>query len=287
MPTTATVVNETTRLCLAFVVVISDTIAQGRGRQVYFTAVLGVGLDGFRLHIDNVGTLFLKGFQHPDNVVTVVVDGVGEIEAATAPLGTGHDKQVGEASAMQAQPCLGAIFLAHLSQGLAVLAINHVEGGGCHPLKACGVDQYVEGVFHTVLDDAVFVDAVDAPRRGIHQMHVRQIKRRQILVVKSRPLAGIGIIGLQCSGRVRICYHGINAGADLLHGLKVFVQLLLHPFFRRELFALLGFFSIVLDTPRQVVIVGLYRIAHAGDSAKAFAPGRGPAWLVFPGFDFF
>ena len=82
----------------------------------------------------------------------------------------------------------------HLSRRVRPSRPTIVKRGRRHPLKA-GVNQYVYRVFGTVMYHAAFVDLADSAGCRIHQMHVGQVKRWQILVVKGRSFTTIGIVG--------------------------------------------------------------------------------------------
>src|ERR1700683_2282922 len=99
-PATA-VISEGARLGLAFTVVIGDTVAQRRRRDIDFGAMLRV-LD-FRLlaDIDDILATLAHGLHHPDEIISVRIDHVGEVKAAAAALRTGDDEQVGKALGMQ------------------------------------------------------------------------------------------------------------------------------------------------------------------------------------------
>ena len=88
------------------------------------------------------------------------------------------------------------------------------------------------------MDDSAFVDLLHALRRGVDQMDVRQVKRRQELIMEGRPLATIGVIRFQSCRRIRVINDLVGAPlftdafADLLHDPEAGVELFLHQFFR-------------------------------------------------------
>ncbi|KAG1648112.1 hypothetical protein GQR58_030097 [Nymphon striatum] len=114
VPLAAAVIGEAPRFGVAFAVVVADAVAQRLGRDVGLGAVLGV-VD-LALLVDD-GVAFVSHVrEHPHDVVAVVVDGVGEVEAAAAALGTGHDEHVRESVAVQPEERAGAFGLPLLAQ---------------------------------------------------------------------------------------------------------------------------------------------------------------------------
>src|SRR5207302_1603651 len=99
-----------------------DAIAQRRGRNVDLSAMLRVRFFQLFADIDAAPAALPHVLQHPHDIVTVRVDRVGEVEAATATLWTGNDEQVGEAVAMQTQERLGPLGLPLFLQGAAAAA---------------------------------------------------------------------------------------------------------------------------------------------------------------------
>src|SRR5512135_3288502 len=94
VPARAAVIRQTPRRGLAMAVVVRETVAQRRRVDIGDAAVLRVRLLRLLLHVDDVETLLSHRLQHPYDVVAVRVDGVGEVEAATAALRSGDDEQV-------------------------------------------------------------------------------------------------------------------------------------------------------------------------------------------------
>src|SRR3546814_4041753 len=56
-------------------------------------------------------------------------------------------------------------------------------------------------------------DPLHAERRGVDQGDVRQVEGGQELVVEGRPLAAVGVVGLQRRRGLRVRHHGVHAGA--------------------------------------------------------------------------
>ena len=71
-------------------------------------------------------------------------------------------------------------------------------------LETRRVDQAVEGILLSRDGDAVFPDALDAFALGVHQMNVRAVEGRQILIMKARPLAELVVPGLQGLRRLAV-----------------------------------------------------------------------------------
>ena len=78
------------------------------------------------------------------------------------------------------------------------------------------------------MDDAAFVDLLHALRRGVDQMDVRQVKRRQELIMEGRPLATIGVIRFKSCRGIRVINDLVDPAPDLLHDPKAGVELFLH-----------------------------------------------------------
>ena len=79
---------------------------------------------------------------------------------------------------------------------------DHIKRGRRHPLKTGGVNQHVYRVFGTVMYHAAFVDLADSAGCRIHQMHMGQVKRWQVLVMKGRSLTPVGVVGLKRAAAV-------------------------------------------------------------------------------------
>src|SRR5207248_123677 len=92
----------------------------------------------FRLltDIDDASAVLVHGLQHPDDIISVRVNYVGEVETAAAALRTSDDEEVGEAAAMQAEERSGPFGLPLFLQGAAPAAPDPIEGGGTHPLES-------------------------------------------------------------------------------------------------------------------------------------------------------
>ena len=109
------------------------------------------------------------------------------------------------------------------------------------------------------MHDALLVDPGHAQRRSVDQRHLGQVERRQELVVKSRPLAAIGVVGLERRSRLRVLDDRIDPGADLLHDPEVGVELLLDHLLRRQRSLMLLALLEVRDLARKIVVVALQR----------------------------
>ena len=83
--------------------------------------------------------------------------------------------------------------LAHLSpKGLTVFTDDHVESTCAHPLKTGRIDEHVESVLYSVMNDTSLVDFLNSARGGVNQRDVRQIKCRQELIVESGAFTTVG-----------------------------------------------------------------------------------------------
>jgi len=258
VPVSAAVIREAAGGGVAFAVVIRDAISQRRSGNIGLRAVVGIPFFRVRGDVDDGMSPVSHGGQHPDDVVGMLLDGVGEIEASATALGTGHDEQVGEPLAVEAKEGFAAFGLPLFAEGHAPSTPDHVERRGSHPIEASGVDQHIERVFGAIVDDASFVDLLDTAGCRVDQVHVGLIERRQILVVERRPLAPVGVIRLEGLGSRWVVDDFIDSSSDLFHDPKVRVELLLHQLGLGEFLAVLfsGLLEIV-GFAGQIVLVGL------------------------------
>ena len=161
---------------------------------------------------------------------------------------------------------------------------DHVERRRRHPLEAGRVDQHVERVLDAVVDDATLVDLAHAHGGGVDEVHVRQVERRQVLVVEGRAACSrrgsTASAPRRSSGSVD---DGVDPGADLLHDAEVRVELLLDQLLGGQPALVLLALLEVGDLAGEVVVVGLDRGAALGDLGEAGAPGARPAGLLRPG----
>ena len=144
-------------------------------------------------------------------------------------------------------------------QRLAAATGDHVERRRRHPLKAGRIDQHVERVFDAVVHHAVLVDPAHAVRRGIDEVHVRQVEARQVFVVERRALAAVRVVGLQRGRGFRIFDDRVYPRADLFHDAEVGVELLLEQF---------------LGAEHAFVLLALLEIGHAARQGSR----RSPEW---------
>ena len=63
-------------------------------------------------------------------------------------------------------------FLRTLGAGATVAAADHVEGARAHPLETGRIDEDVELVLDTVMNDAALVNLLHAQGRTIDEMNV-------------------------------------------------------------------------------------------------------------------
>ena len=98
-------------------------------------------------------------------------------------------------------------------------------GVGRAYLKAGGEDEAVELVLHPVDDGPPLGYPLDPLAPGVDQGHVGPVEGGQILVVESGTLAAVRVVGLECSGRLRVLDDRIHPGPDLFHDAEVGVQL--------------------------------------------------------------
>src|SRR5260370_10216393 len=166
-PLAAAVISEAPRCRVAFTVIVGDAIAQRRSRDVDVAATPRLRIFRLLAATDDARAALSHGRQQPREIVSVRVDRVGEVEAATAALRTGDDQQVGEAVAMQAEERLSPLGFPLLLEGAAAAAGDHVEGRGAHPLEPGRVDQHVERIFDPLMDSAALVDLAYAARCGV------------------------------------------------------------------------------------------------------------------------
>ena len=237
------------------------------------------------MDVDHARIALAHGRQHPHDVVAVGLERVGEVEAATTALRARDDEQVREALAVQAEEGLRAFLLPLPLQRAAVAPGDHVERGGRHPLEAGGVDQHVERVLHAVVHHAALVDLAHADGRGVHEVHVRQVERGQVLVVEGRALAAVGVEGLQRRCRLRVLHDRVHARANLLHDAEVGVELLVQQLLHRQRALVLLALLELGDLAGEVVVVGLDGGAAGRDLREARAPCPRPTGLVGPGLD--
>src|SRR5579885_2193641 len=283
VPFPAAVIGEASWFGVAFAVVVGDAVAERSCRDIDFAAMLRVLIFRLLADIDDQPAALPHRLEHPHDVVAVRVDRVGEVKAPAASLRAGDDEQIGEAAGMQAEERPGAFGFPLLFQGAPAAAGDLVEGRGAHPLEAGRVDQYIERIFDTLVHYAALIDLAHAERRGIDQMDVRQIKGRQVFVVKGRPLASIGIVRLQRGRRFRILDDRIHPRPDLLHDAEVGIELLLDQLLRGELAFIFSGLPEVLDLAGQIVVVGLDGGAAGRYLREASTPRAGPSRLPGPG----
>ena len=79
----------------------------------------------------------------------------------------------------------------------AVDLIARATGIVCAHLKASGEDNAVHGIFFAIKNDAGFSDLIQTTTIGIHQGNVGPVVCRQVLIVKTRSLTELTIVGLQ------------------------------------------------------------------------------------------
>ena len=102
MPSTPAIVSKAAGFGFTMAIVVGDAVAQRAGQLVGGPAVFRIGVFVFGFDINKVFASLSQGVEHPHYVVAVFFNGVGEVKTATAPLGTGYDKQVRKALAVQA-----------------------------------------------------------------------------------------------------------------------------------------------------------------------------------------
>ncbi len=217
--------------------------------------MLRVLLLGRPVDVHDLVPLVAHHAEHPHDVIGVLVDGVGEVEAPAAALRSRHDEQVGEPVAVQSEERLGALPAPLVAQGDAAAPHHHVERGRRHPLEAGGVDQDVEGVLGALVHHAALVDALHAAGRRVHQVHVGQVEGRQVLVVEGRPLAAVGVVGLERLRRLRVFDDRVHPRADLLHDPEVGIELLLDEFLGTQLSRVLLALLEVRDLAGEIIVV--------------------------------
>ena len=100
-----------------------------------------------------------------------------KIKLATPALWARHDQQVRKARTVHAQKSLGSFLCPFRPERSPVLAGDHVECRGGHPLKTGGVDQHIDWVLDAIVDDAALVDLRDASGGRIDQMYIRTVER--------------------------------------------------------------------------------------------------------------
>ena len=104
--------------------------------------------------------------------------------------------------------------------------------------------------------------------------------------MKGRPLAAIGVIGLERGRGFRVFDDRIHPRTDLLHDPKIGVELLGDHLLRRERALVLFAFLEVGHLARQKVIIALQRGAPRRNHRQPVAARPRPAGLLRPGLDF-
>src|ERR1700712_2817984 len=115
-------------------------------------------------------------------------------------------KAVGKAVAVETVERAGAV-RPMLGQRLAAASIDLVAGPpsiGRANLEAGCEDDAVYLVSHTVEHQPGFSNPIDAAAKGVHQLHVRPVEGRQVVIVEGWPLAELAIPGLQRCRRHRV-----------------------------------------------------------------------------------
>jgi len=92
VPLPTTIVGKATGCCLAVTIVIGNTISERSGLGVCFRAMNRVGRFNLRVNVNDGRALRLHRIQHPDNIISVLFDGIGKIKATATALGTRHDE---------------------------------------------------------------------------------------------------------------------------------------------------------------------------------------------------
>jgi len=121
------VIGQATGLSIAVSVVGRETVAQRRTHNVGLAAVRGVLVLRLAVHVDDVLASVPQGREHPHQVVAMRVDSVGEVEAATATLGTSDDEEIREALHMETEKGLGALCSPGLRDGATIAAHRRIE----------------------------------------------------------------------------------------------------------------------------------------------------------------
>ena len=103
--------------------------------------MFGISIFVLSLYIHHPFALIAHGFKQPDHVVTMLFDGIGEIKATASALRARNQKQIRKALTVQSKERFCAFLLPLIAQRAAFPANDHIEGRGCHPLKACRVNQ--------------------------------------------------------------------------------------------------------------------------------------------------
>jgi len=104
------------------------------------------------------------------------------------------------------------------------------------------------------MDDTALVNLGHATRRGVDPMDVWQIERRQVFVVKSRPLTTIWVVGLERGRRLWVLNDRVHACPDLLHEAEARIELFLHQLLSRQLTVVFFSFLEILNLAREVVV---------------------------------
>ena len=131
------------------------------------------------------------------------------------------------------------------------------------------------------------VDFTHPSGRGIDEMHMGQIKSWQIFVVKCWSFATVWVVGLQRRRCNRIFYDSVHPSANLLHDTEITVELFLHQLFRTYLLRMLLAVTKIINTTRQIVIVGFHRCATLGNFCKTRPARFCPTRLFCPLFKLF
>ena len=84
-------------------VVVRQAVPQLRAGNVGLSAVLRVGVLRFALDIDDVYAAIAHCDEQPCDVLDVLFDRVGEVEAAAPALRAGHDEEIRKAVAVYAE----------------------------------------------------------------------------------------------------------------------------------------------------------------------------------------
>ena len=88
-------------------------------------------------------------------------------------------------------------------------------------LEARRVDQQVDWILHTVDDWPTSSDLINATTGGVDEMDVREVERRQVIVVKADPLAVLAPVRLELGGGLGILDDLVDPSSDRLHHLEV------------------------------------------------------------------
>ena len=127
MPIAAPVVGEASRFSVSVAVVVRETIAKGSGRSVDLAAVFGIINFCLFGDVNRFMTLVSHLGEHPNDVIRMGFDGIGEVEASSSALGSGDNEKIRESVAMYAQERFSSLVLPLVAHGLATAASDHVE----------------------------------------------------------------------------------------------------------------------------------------------------------------